>query len=39
MFILLNFDPNLRQQGKCDAFFSDVKNALYVSSVKVKKQV
>lgn len=33
MFILLNFDPNLRQQGKCDAFFRREKVA------KVKKQV
>lgn len=28
MFILLNFDPNLRQQGKCDAFFRREKRPL-----------
>lgn len=27
-FILLNFDPNLRQQGKCDAFFRSEKHPL-----------
>ena len=28
MFILLNFYPNLRQQGKCDAFFRREKRPL-----------
>ena len=28
MYILLNFDPNLRQQGKCDAFFRSEKRPL-----------
>ena len=29
MYILLNFDPNLRQQGKCDAFFRREKHPLH----------